>query len=118
MNREKTLKLVEAVIKYSQGIDNTTVMDWLTMECTDYEWRIVLEAFEVVDEVEVDNGIGTISQTEDVLARREKRRTRYPSTILLFGTNQEEMKRNAQAHIDKLASEFRQRGIKFREPPG
>lgn len=115
MNREKTLKLVEAVIKYSQGIDNTTVMDWLTMECTDYEWASVLKAFEVVDEVEVDNGIGTISQTEEVLSRREKRPNRYPSTLLLFGTNQEEMKADAQAYIDKLASEFKKRGIKFNE---
>lgn len=115
MNREKTLKLVEAAILYSQGLENTPVMDWLTMECTDYEWKTVLQAMDRVDEVEVDHGIGTIYQTEEVLARREKRPTRYPSTILLFGTNQEEMKSNAQAYIEKLANEFRQKGIKFRE---
>lgn len=113
MNREKTLKLVEAAILYSQGLGITLVMDWLAMECTDYEWKTVLQAMDRVDEVEVDHGIGTIYQTENVLARREKRPSRYPSTVLLFGTNQEEMKRNAQVYIDELANEFRQKGIKF-----
>lgn len=110
MNQEKTLKLVEAVTLYSSGIDHSEVMDWLTIECTDSEWDFITEALRRVDEIKVDNGIGTIWQTESILAKREGRKHRYPSIFSGCINQQESDKRKAE-----LASEFRQRGIKFSE---
>lgn len=110
MNRDKTLRLVEAITLYASGIDHTEAMDWLSIECTDLEWELVCAAFDAVDEIKVDNGIGTVWQTEKILAIKEGRKHRYPS-IFTNCINQEQSDRR----IAELANEFRQRGIKFKE---
>lgn len=113
MNRDKTLKLVEAVTLYSAGIDHARAMDWLTMECTEYEWKLVCTALDVVDEIHVDNGIGTIYQTEKILSSREHRENRYPPILRLYGPDIH--KQRSEARIAAIADEFRRKGIKFRE---
>lgn len=113
MNKSKTLTLVRAVVLYVSGLNHGPAMDDLTMECTDYEWKLVCDALDLADEVEVDSGIGTVYQVEKVLAKREKREDRYPSCLLLYGLDEETSKRNVKYQIDKLAREFTKKGIKF-----
>ncbi len=72
MNRDKTLMLIEAVTLYSSGIDHTWAMDWLCVECTEPEWKLVCTALDRVDEIQVNNGIGTVYQTEKILALKEQ----------------------------------------------
>ncbi len=110
MNRQKIKWLVEALYLYLNGLDNTSVMDNLTMECTDGEWNFVRQMNDFIDELEVDNDLGTLYQVEKVHANREDRPNRYPGILIsLFNSDE----KNRQI-IQSLADEYTKRGIKFK----
>ena len=81
MNRQRVKQVIESLYLYANGLDNTIVMDTLCMECSDSEWRFVCDLHDFVDELEVDNNLGTLYQVEKVYAARENRRCRYPGML-------------------------------------
>ncbi len=110
MNRQKTKWLIEALYLYSNGIDNTPIMDNLSMECTDGEWNFVCQMNDFIDELEVDNELATLYQVEKVYSERENRRCRYPGILASIFKSDEE---NRQI-VKSLADEYAKKGIKFK----
>ena len=111
MNRQKIKCLVKALYLYSNGIDNTPIMDNLSMECTDGEWNFVCQMNDFIDELEVDNELATLYQVEKVYSVRENRNCRYPRILASIFKSDEE---NRQI-VKLLAEEYTKRGIKFKE---
>lgn len=79
------LKLREAITYYASGVSDghyEQLMDELTNTCTEAQWKEVEAALEKVDEWMADTDQATLAQKEDVAARREGRKSRYPGTLV------------------------------------
>lgn len=106
MNRRNIKLLIEAVTLYAIGEDHTYPMEELSYFVgSNSEWKFVCDCLELVDQVMVDNGKGTVQQTEKVLAKRENREDR---NALVF----DDKDKRTQVAI-MLADEFTKEGIKF-----
>lgn len=84
-------------------------MNDLTIETNNEQWQLVAPAIREVDEFMAESDAGTLYQKEKVTARKEGRKSRFPSVFL----PEEERK----PQIAALEQEYRARHIKFRSKP-
>jgi len=107
-SKDKRVLVLRAVVLYTAGGDYSDEGDTLAQMCTDAEWAEFEALFPQIDEWMVDAGLGTVTQTEQVLARRESRQDRTRGFLFRPETETEPI-------VVALADEFRQRGIAFQD---
>lgn len=85
--------------------ERTWLMDELAQVCTERQWEHLTAMLEEADEFRADSDIGLLAQKERVMARREKRQDRSPTSL------DDDVTRTRKLAI--IREDFRKRGIKF-----
>lgn len=78
-------KLREAITYYASGVSDghyEQLMDELSVECSEPQWKEVDRALNQVDEWMADTDQATLAQKEQAAARREGRKSRYPGVLV------------------------------------
>lgn len=110
MNAKKFNRLARrALVLYATGANGLErVIDEINTEATDAQWDTLCAWLGDADEDEVDYGVPTLAQLEEVTARREGRENRYPGPL----TSTLRTPRQNAATVMYLVQEYRSKGKK------